>query len=82
MRRIFWGFCRNSFLIDPLHYLSSRSDFGFEFPEIFVFENRLPASVSRGVDTIAWIIYFFKPLNNSIVRVNYIPGLLFAKLVL
>jgi hypothetical protein len=22
MRRIFWGFCRNWFLIDPLHYLS------------------------------------------------------------
>jgi hypothetical protein len=31
MRWIFWGFCRNWFLIDPLHYLSSRSDFGFEF---------------------------------------------------
>jgi hypothetical protein len=27
MRRIFWGFCINWFLIDPLHYLSSRSDF-------------------------------------------------------
>jgi hypothetical protein len=24
MRRIFWGFCRNWVLIDPLHYLSSR----------------------------------------------------------
>jgi hypothetical protein len=31
MRWIFWGFCRNWFLIDPLNYLSSRSDFGFEF---------------------------------------------------
>jgi hypothetical protein len=41
MRRIFWGFCRNWFLIDPLHYLSSRSDFGFEFVEIFVIENNL-----------------------------------------
>jgi hypothetical protein len=46
---IFWGFCRNWFLIDPLHYLSSRSDFGFEFAEIFVFEKRLPDSASRGV---------------------------------
>jgi hypothetical protein len=36
MWRILWGFCRNWFLIDPLHYLSSRSDFGFEFAEIFV----------------------------------------------
>jgi hypothetical protein len=45
MRRIFWCFCRNWFLIDPLHYLSSRSDFGFEFAEIFV----LPDSASRGV---------------------------------
>jgi hypothetical protein len=48
MRRIFWGFCRNWFLIDPLHYLSSRSDFGFEFAEIFVIEKRLPDSPSRG----------------------------------
>jgi hypothetical protein len=44
MRRIFWGFCRNCFLIDPLHYLSSRSDFGFEFAEIFVIKKRLPDS--------------------------------------
>jgi hypothetical protein len=47
MRRIFWGFCRNWFLIDPLHYLSSRSDFRFEFAEIFVIEKRLPYSASR-----------------------------------
>jgi hypothetical protein len=46
--------------IGPLHYLSSRSNFGFEFSEIFVFENRLPASVSRGVDKIAWSIHFFQ----------------------
>ena len=37
-----------------------RSDFGFEFAEIFVFEKRLPVSVSRGVDKIAWSIYFFQ----------------------
>jgi hypothetical protein len=49
MRRIFWGFCRNWVLIDPLHYLSSRSAFGFEFAEIFVIEKRLPDSMSRGV---------------------------------
>ncbi len=38
------GFCRNWFLIliDPLHYLSSRFDFGFEFAEIFVIENDSP----------------------------------------
>ncbi len=34
MWRIFWGFCRNWFLIDPLHYLSRHSDFGFKFKEI------------------------------------------------
>ena len=50
MRRIFWGFCRNWVLIDPLHYLSSRSAIGFEFAEIFVIEKRLPDSPSRGVD--------------------------------
>jgi hypothetical protein len=52
-RRIFWGFCRNWILIDPLRYLSSRSDFGFEFVEIFVIEKRLLDSPSRGVDKIA-----------------------------
>jgi hypothetical protein len=47
MRRIFWGFCINWFLMDPLHYLLSRSDFGFEFAEIFVIEKQLPDSASR-----------------------------------
>ncbi len=50
MRRIFWGFGRNWFLMSPLHYLLGRSDFGFEFAEIYVFEMRLPVSLSRGVD--------------------------------
>ncbi len=49
MRRIFWGFFRNWFLMSPLHYLSSR-----------VFNNRLPASVSRGVDKFARSIHFFQ----------------------
>jgi len=46
-RQIFWGFCRNWFLIDPSHYLSSRSDFGFEFAEIFIIEKRLSDLESR-----------------------------------
>ncbi len=46
MRRIVWGFCRNWFLMSRLHYLSSRSDFGFEFAEIFVIEKRLPANTN------------------------------------
>jgi hypothetical protein len=29
-------------LLSPLYYLSSRSDFGFEFAEIFVIEKQLP----------------------------------------
>ncbi len=33
MRLIFQGFCINRFCIGPLHYLWSRSDFGFKFPE-------------------------------------------------
>ncbi len=48
MRRIFWGFCRNWFLMSPLHYLSGRSDFGFEFAEIFVFEKRVPTITDTG----------------------------------
>ncbi len=47
MRRIFWFFFRNWVLIDPLHCLTSRSAFGFEFAEIFVIEKRLPDSPSR-----------------------------------
>jgi hypothetical protein len=43
------------FGIDPLHYVSSRSDFSFEFSEIFVIEKRLPNSPSRGVDEIAYL---------------------------
>ncbi len=49
MRRIFWGFCRNWFLMSPLHYLSGSSDFDFEFAEIFVFENDSLLSQIRGV---------------------------------
>jgi hypothetical protein len=49
MRLIFQGFCINRFDIGPVHYISSRSDFGFEFAEIFVTEKRLPDSASRGV---------------------------------
>ncbi len=48
MRQIFWGFCRNGFFMSPLHYLSSRSDFGFKFAEIFVFEKRLSAITDTG----------------------------------
>jgi hypothetical protein len=55
MRRIFWGFCINWFLIDPLHYLLSRSDFGVEFAEILVIKSpfeclrKLPTLASRRV---------------------------------
>jgi hypothetical protein len=81
-RRIFRGFCINLFSIGPLHYISSRSDFGFKFAEIFIIEKRLPDSPSWGVDKIACRYNFFKPLNKSMVIVHYIPALSFAKLVL
>ncbi len=76
MNRIFRVFCINRFRLGPLHYISSRSGFGFEFAEIFVFEKRLPVSVSRGVNKIAYTVdtNIFKPLNNSILILNYIPG--------
>ncbi len=48
MRQIFWDFCRNWFLMSPLHYLSGRSDFSFKFAEIFVFKKRLPAITDTG----------------------------------
>ncbi len=67
-------------LMSSLHYLSSRSDFCFEFAEIFVIEKRLPAlqvgeSTRFPIDTI-----FFKPLNKSMVIVHYIPSLFFGQI--
>jgi hypothetical protein len=79
-RRIFWGFCIHQFDIGPLHYISSRSDLGFKFTEIFVIIKRLPDSPSQGVNKNAYRYNFFKPLNKSMVIVHYIPGLFFAKL--
>jgi hypothetical protein len=82
MRRIFWGFCINRFGIGPLHYVLSRSDFSFEFSEIFVIEKRLPDSSSRGVDKIAYRYNFFKPLNKSMVNSTLHTWLLFCQIVL
>ncbi len=56
MRRIFLGFCKNPFVMSPLHFLSSRSDFAFEFAEIFAIEKRLPDLLSQGVDKIAYSV--------------------------
>jgi hypothetical protein len=81
MRLIFWGFSINWILIDPLHYLSSLSDFSFEFAEIFLIEKRLPDLPYGGVDKIACRYNFFY-LNKSMVIVHYIFGLFFAKFVL
>jgi hypothetical protein len=39
MRPIFRRFCKIRFGIGPLHYISSRSDFDFEFAEKFVIKN-------------------------------------------
>jgi hypothetical protein len=50
----FLGFCINQFGIGPLHYISSRSDFDFEFAAIFVIEKRLPDSPSREVNKNAY----------------------------
>ncbi len=47
MRPIFLGFCINRFGIGPSHYISSRSDFGFVFAEIFVIEKLFPDLASR-----------------------------------
>ena len=54
-RPIFWGFTRNLFGIGSLHYISSRSDLGFAFAEIFVIEKRLPDSASRRLSgSVSW----------------------------
>ncbi len=81
-RRIFWGFCINRFDIGPSHYISSRSDFDFEFAEIFVIEKRLPNSPSRESKRMHIDTSVFKPLNQSMVLVHYSPGFFLAKLAL
>ncbi len=63
MSRFFWGFCINRFGIGPIHYVWSRSDFRFEFSEIFVIEKGLPDSLSQGIDKIAYRYNFFQTFN-------------------
>jgi hypothetical protein len=45
------------------HYISSRSDFGFEFAKIFVIKKRLPDSPSQVVDKNAYRYNFFQTLK-------------------
>ena len=78
MNRIFRYFCINRFGLGPLHYISSRLDFGFEFAEIFVFEKRLPISVSWGVDKIAWSIHFFQTFKIFYCDSTIHPWLIFG----
>jgi hypothetical protein len=61
MNRSFRVFCINRFGPGPLHYISSRSDFGFEFAKIFVFEKRLPVLFSRRVADSAYSCYGESP---------------------
>ncbi len=50
----FLGFLHKSVRHRYSYYISSRSDFDFEFVEIFVIEKRLPDSPSRGVNKNAY----------------------------
>jgi hypothetical protein len=63
MRRIFLGFSINRFGIGLLHYISSRSDFDYEFAEIFVIGKRIPDSPSQGVDKAAYTYKWFQPFK-------------------
>jgi hypothetical protein len=61
--------------MSPLHYLSSRSDFDFEFVEIFVIEKRKTRRVGESTRFSIELPFFpYKLLNKSIVIVHYIPG--------
>jgi hypothetical protein len=83
MRQIFWGFCIHRLGIGPLHYILSRSDFSFEFAEIFIIKKRLPdfSTPLRELTRMPIDTIFFKPLNKSMVIVHYIPNFFFAKLI-
>jgi hypothetical protein len=52
-KHIFKFFGTNQFGICTLSNLSSRSDFGVKYAEIFIIEKLLPALMSRGVYKIA-----------------------------
>jgi hypothetical protein len=65
--RIFRGLCINRFGIGPLHYISSRFDFGSEFSEIFEFKKRLPDSTIRGVSDSPYQRY----AESATLRLNY-----------
>ncbi len=78
----FLGFLHKSVRHRSSHYISSRSDFDFEFAEIFVIEKRLPDSPSRGVDKNAYRYKCFQTFE-SINGVSTLqPRLLFGKLAL
>jgi hypothetical protein len=49
MRRIFWGFCRNWFLMSPLHYLSGHSILASNSWRYLYSKNDSPLSPIRGV---------------------------------
>jgi hypothetical protein len=80
MSRIFWGFCINRFGIGPLHYVSSRSDFGLEFVEISVIEKLLPNLPSRGVDKKVFIYNFFQTFKKINGDSTLHPWLLFCQI--
>ncbi len=67
MRRIFLGFCRNWSLMSTVHYLSSSSDFGFEFAEIFVLKNQLPAITDTGSRQLR-VSVIRRKLSASLIR--------------
>jgi hypothetical protein len=80
MRRIFWGFCISQCGNCPLHYVSSRSDLGFKFAEIFVIKKRLPDSPSRGVDKNAYRYNFFQTFKQINGDSTLHPWLLFCQI--
>ncbi len=81
LKPIFRGFCINRFGIGPLHFNSSRFDFGFEFAEIFIIEKRCPDSASRGVADFPTrsrrVGYWLWKLPSSVFRrvIGSTPGL-------
>jgi hypothetical protein len=65
----FLGLCRKWFFISPLHYLSGRSDFGFEFTEISIFEKWLPAITAPGSRRLS--VSVIRGVANSPYRVSW-----------
>ncbi len=82
MNQFFRCFCINRFGLGPLHYLSSVPILASNSRRYSYSKIDSPHRWVGESTRLLGVSIFFKPLNNAIAILNYIPGLFFVKLVL